>query len=402
MKTDLREKTKRRLALLFCCMVACGCGGMNNARGIFIEPTIAELGISQTQYSLVTTLTSFMSCAVSLAVPHLLLRLGARWVLLSGALVNAAGYCLSGRAGGLAGLAFSFSLMSAGYALLGFTVLFMILAEWYQEGYGVVSSLVSSCYGISAALYSPLFAWIIGRSSWRSAYTAASLIALLLCLPAALSPFRLFSSGRNAAEEKGAAEETAGSYAEFRRLSPVFLLLCVMAGSGYIGANMVARLSSIVLSKGMALSLGAVCTSLAMIGNVLTKMVDGTLSDRFGATRVSALFCFLGAAAEAVIFLTGGKTGLLAASLLMGANYAVSGLSMSLVTMEVYGPKQYGFAYASQVFVCTVLSAVTNLLWGVNYDLAGNYSAIMLFSMGWALLAGISMLLLDRRLRRDR
>ena len=157
-----------------------------------------------------------------------------------------------------------------------------------------------------------------------------------------------------------------------------------------------------MLTKGMALSLGAVCTSLAMIGNVLTKMVDGTLSDRFGATRVSALFCFLGAAAEAVIFLTGGKTGLLAASLLMGANYAVSGLSMSLVTMEVYGPKQYGFAYASQVFVCTVLSAVTNLLWGVNYDLAGNYSAIMLFSMGWALLAGISMLLLDRRLRRDR
>ena len=390
------DNKKKWIILILCCMVACANGGIINAHGVFITPVTEGLDISQTAYSLTATITTLTASFLTLIIPILVIRFKSKIVMLAGALISVGGYFLASRMTGIVSLAISLFMRRAGYHLLGNTVLLMTINEWFVSDSGFASSIVMSCYGLAGAILSPLFAWGIENRSWRYGYLIATVISIVMYTVPLASPIRLTRAvvEDEDPEQRNLREEVVFPYK--RRSMPVLIVYAAGIIS-YMNVAFAEYLSSIAITKGMSLSTGALFASAVMMGNIVSKLLNGWLSDSIGATRTAAVMCLVCSCGALAILFSKSRPIMFVASFFFGALYSISGLSLSLVNKELFGKEKFAEAFSRTSFVSSMVYAALYPLWGLAYDFTGGYTLTMIVTIAVTILLAPFLLYLDSK-----
>jgi MFS family permease len=113
-------------------------------------------------------------------------RLGPRAVVLTGAILLALSLALAAHAPSLLAFQLIFGFLVGGSAAAIFAPMMACVTGWFDAHRSLAVSLVSAGMGMAPMTMSPLVAWLVSTTDWRTALEIVAAIAALLMIPAAL------------------------------------------------------------------------------------------------------------------------------------------------------------------------------------------------------------------------
>ncbi|MDP9426712.1 MAG: MFS transporter [Actinomycetota bacterium] len=164
----------------------CSGPGQSFVFSVFVDPILADTGISRVQLSTLYALGTAVSAAMVVLVARLADRFGARLMLAVVALaLGVACFGMSFAAGPLT-LFFGFAALRAlGQGSLPLTAT-MLASQWFVKRRGRAVAVVVLGLAASNALLPPATQALIGSVGWREAYVGLGLMVWVLLVPAAL------------------------------------------------------------------------------------------------------------------------------------------------------------------------------------------------------------------------
>lgn len=355
---------------------------------LLVAPVMAELGCSNFEWGMTTTIWMLVAGFVLPFVGKLYEKVDGRWMELAAVILTAI-YCA------IRALAPNIYFFWFGAVLVGFAfpmVLNLMLptftTRWFVVKVGLVMSICSLAQGLSNSVFNTVGAVIIQANGWRFFMWVQFALTLVIGIPVALL-FRSRPSdmGLKPLGYKAAAEETSTATAEIAPAAGVTKKAAMKTPSFWFMAAAVScqmlactygYFSRHLQTEGIEYTLvmcGVVASALS-IGQSIGKASLGTLSDIIGAKRVVflSLACQLlgdlgvgylaGKAPFAVICFCAGMRGVAMAS---------ANLVCPLVAKEIFGLKEFSSIWASIAQFMVILGAFYSTLWGAVADLTGSY-----------------------------
>ena len=296
--------------------------------------------------------------------------------------------------------AFAFALGSSG--ILAFVPI--IVNNWFKKYAGTITGVILMMAGVACAVFNPLISRIIEAFGWRTMCLlfAASAVVLWI-IPALLfveaSPEGLGLSPYG--EPEKAEKEAAGP--DIREHPPMLFVLAVIALVLPGGAvPLIAQLPTFAISVGYSLTVGAVISSCAMVGNLSSKPLIGLVSDKTGAINAMIFFVAL-TSLGLLIILAGAASPLLlyAGALLLGLCYAMT-TGTSLVFSEIYGKDGYREKLARCLAVSYFVLAIGSYLYPAVYDLCGSWYPVFAMVAVTCLSCLIILFYLKKKVKEER
>lgn len=353
-----------------------GAGLLSNSASLFYGPIKTDLGITNAQMSLYTSIrTVFMAVGMAF-VSTLLRRLGGRRTMILHSLL----------------LGFSFAAMYlfhdirlwyliapvSGFGLGGVTIvgITLFIANWFREKRGLALGVALSASGIVPVLANPLISRIIGQYGWRNGVLVTAAAGLLLTLSGSmLMVYKPEEKGMKAygeVEEESAGPVSADKTSSVIVLLIAFFLACIPNGM----VALVNQFSMMTEQLGQPLALAARISSLAMLGNTLGKIILGTLSDRIGSWKTMILA--FGATMFACLgFSTADPFIMSISSPFLGMCFSVTAMAGALIVGEIYAGS-YSRKLSQVNTVGVFVSSAASLLIGWASDYFGSYSVVYL------------------------
>lgn len=253
----------------------------------------------------------------------------------------------------------------------------MVLNNWFRKNNGLAIGLTAAAAGMTGAVFSPVLSQLITLFGWRLAAVIMGLVSFLLVVPVAVfllipSPEKVGLAPYGAQESRNA---NRGRYKPTTAPDKFIFVLCLV--SLLFAANMVnfvTQMPTFAFSIGYALEVGAILTSCCMVGNLIGKLIFGIIVDHIGvytADRIYVAIIFV--ALLDFLFLGSNQMVLYLAAVLLGACYAVSNVSISLVFLDLYGKDAYGQHLSHAQAISGIISALLASAIPYLYDITGSF-----------------------------
>ncbi|MFL2771944.1 MAG: MFS transporter [Rhodospirillaceae bacterium] len=362
--------------------------------GVFVVPITEEMGWSRG-----ATLFAFsfvmMSAAITAPFIGIIIdKYGARRLALFG--LFALGFSF-------AGLSLTTDNILTYYALWIFMALIAAgtfpvtwtraVNTWFDRRRGLALGLTMMGTGIAASL-GPLFAAkLIDAFGWREAYLTIGATLLMVSFPIAYVGFRERDAVANDVPQtspKSTDIELRQALAGKTFWVLGFGLLFVCFGV----AGLIANLVPLLTDKGLPRAEAAGYAGLIGINVIIGRLVVGYLIDRFWAPFIAFFFLIL-PSISCILLAVDQPTavGITIACLLIGLAAGAELDVMAFLISRYFGIKNYGQLYGGLYVFFAVGSGAAPALFGLWYDIAGNYTTI-LYGTAVLFVAGSSMLLL--------
>ncbi len=386
------------LILAGCCILqGASLGLVNNCAGVFFSPVCEELGFEMGELTFYRTLYALSSAAAMPVVAWLLLRADVRAVIGAAAVVYGASTAAMGLSSEL------WQWYAAGI-FQGFSSSFLctlpapiLLGNWFKKNTGTVIGIAAVFSGFMGMLGSAGFGFAIPAIGWRASYLLQGLLAAGLILPVAILILRyrpedmgLHAYGEDPEEErknqvqeqKAAAREKsqethAGLSVLFRQ--PVFYMSILIYASSCAGAYLNSFLPGRGMEAGMTLSMAAMLTSLALFGNMFSKLFLGRLCDVCGVVLVFAAAAFAAAAGH-LLLLSSLPAVIMTGACIYGITMPLSTVLLPLFGRIFWNGDAYGTAFSYVSMAGTLLASPFNMLFGQFYDMTGSYRMTIIVS----------------------
>lgn len=369
-----------RIVVVGFLMMVCVFTPMVSLIGFLVVPISEDLGTTRAAASLTVTVASAASIATSLFAGKVLARFNIKKVVALFLLLAAVG-C------GLCAVAPSLALVLVGSALRGVCHPFitslplsMLVGNWFGPKLrGRAWAITTMGSGIGVLALSPLLGKIVESFGWRWGYGFYGLMALAM-LPLAL----LFFAG--SPKDKGLQQLGAGDDIEANaegndvplgtalRTPALWLFLLaffLLSGGTYIwNISGAAYLGDI----GFSVMLVSVLMSVTSIGITASKLIVGTLCDKYGGRWGYMLIATVLGAAAVVLMLGYAVPGLAwAGAAMMG--FGLTGLTITpvLMTRELFGNKDYGPIFGLVQASISLGSTLIPLMGAAAYELTASY-----------------------------
>jgi len=265
-------------------LLGCIAAGAMFALPVFLLPISRDTGWSFTGISGAMTIGFIAMAFGSMAWGHLSDRVGPRPIVMTGAVLLAAGLALAGRTTSLPAFQLIFGVVVGAAAAAVFAPIMACVTGWFDSHRSLAVSLVSAGMGMAPLTMSPLAAWLIATHDWRTSlamiagFVAATMIplALLVRRPPALA----------APASAGAASGPGMSLGRALR-SPQFVILlltnffCCATHSGPIFHTV-----SYAVTCGIPMMAAVSIYSVEGLAGMGGRIAFGLLGDRFGAKPV--------------------------------------------------------------------------------------------------------------------
>jgi OFA family oxalate/formate antiporter-like MFS transporter len=177
-----------------------------------------------------------------------------------------------------------------------------VVQRWYPQRKGLVSGIVNSMFGLSAAIMSPVFAKMLETIGYFSMNLAAGALALVVGLVAA----QFTECPNNARSERFPSEQSESlsvvsrgslTAAESIRKRSFWFLWLTWTFQGAAGISMVTLSLVFGLSKGFTLEFAVAILTVFNIMNGSSRLVMGYLSDILGRRTTMSVAFFAGGVA---------------------------------------------------------------------------------------------------------
>ncbi len=281
------------------------------------------------------------------------------------------------------------------------------LNNWFKVRNGFVIGLTMSSSGIIGAIFSPICSSLITMFGWRQTVLIMAVIGvILIILPAA---FLLVSEPEKVGLKPYGYEKAAASASDkaetLRQTPPHFIFLLTMIAA--IGPGSLiqfnAQLPIFAESIGYTMAVGAMFTSLSMVGNLAGKLGLGALADRIGIYKSGQIF-FLAIGLSMVGMLLGQSQLMVlnASTLLYGTVYCITTTMPALLYLDLYGSKEYRSRVSRMQAISGGISAVLSIVFPYIYDFTGSFDIVFVYGAISGFLAfAIFVYLMRYTMRRD-
>ena len=406
-KIELKNHTMRHwLIVLACCGLAASAIGIcSNTLGVFYTPVSNDLGVGRGAFAFHATVGSLLTGFMGPVVAKLMKKYPMKLLMAGGIIIAAAATMLMGLAHNLI-LFYALGLMR-GFGCAFFTMmpLTTIISNWFAEKNGLAVGIAMSFSGLSGAVFNPIVSSLITNYGWSTAYFITGICIFALAMPGVIFILRLNPSDcgllpYGAKSERKADIKVTHKPEKVNFFNLTFISLAAFSTILCLVIGIAQHFSGYTESLGLGLTLGATMTSAGMVGNIISKLVIGVLSDKIGAFRSCQVMTFTNfIGLIGLMLLPKSNVTLLGCAFLYGFIYSITGAGTPLLVRQIYGPQRYAMAYSVVNIVTCIGSAFSLTIVGLIYDFTGSYYGAFTGGAVIDIIAIALLLILMKRLK---
>ena len=387
--SNKNRSIKHLIVLLVCCgLAASSIGVCVNSAGVFYSPVSESLGIMRGTFAIHGTISLLATAVVSLFVPKIMKRYPykitlALSVLVAGVSTILMAFCKSVLPSYLLGAIRGIS--SGLYAIVPITI---IINRWFYKNHGLATSIVLSFSGIAGAVCSPIFSSCIQSFGWEKAYIIMGLTIIGLGIPAIVYPFSidpkdkgLLAYGQVEKEDMN-TNDIVKIKSKFNFLTLSFICFFIFAILNTSIAGITQHLPGFAETLNYSATVGATMLSAGMVGNILSKLVIGFISDKLGPIKATIIMIGTNIISIVMLLMSPSSLVLLIGAFLFGSVYSVSAVGFALLTKYFFGVENYSTVYPIISFATSFGSAFALALVGYIYDFTGSYVYAFIIALG--------------------
>ena len=369
--------------MAICCgLAASSIGICSNSVGVFFAPVSVQLGVGRGVFALHATISNLIAglfCPIGM---KLIKKYNYRAVISLGIIMAGGANILMSMGGNVWVFYILGAIRGIGCSFFALPTITSIISNWFEEKQGFAMGLTLCFSGLSGAIFSPLFNYLIILLGWRYTFVIIGILVIVLALPGALFVLNLNPEEKNllpyGAKEKKAPVTVLKDMpkSKTKLLSAPFMMIAVFAFLSSSICGIAQNFPGYTQSIGSTATLGATMISAAMVGNIVFKLLIGIMSDKIGPIKSSGI---LGLANIASLILLNrvnpsqNYAVTLAIAFIYGAIYAIGAVGVPLITRYIFGTENYSSVY-SYIFIFTSIGSASSLtIVGLLYDYFKTY-----------------------------
>ncbi|RUU69461.1 MFS transporter [Mesorhizobium sp. M2C.T.Ca.TU.009.01.2.1] len=355
-------------------LMTCVALGAMFSLAIFLEPMSLDTNWSRTGISSAMTLNFLVMGLGGFAWGAIYDRVGARPVVLAGAVLLGLSLVVASRATSLIVFQLSYGVIVGLAASAFFAPMIALTTAWFDTNRSLAVSLVSAGMGVAPMTISPFARWLITAYDWRTAMFDIGVMAWVLLLPAVLlvrqPPAAATASDGMPAP---AANDPGMSVGQALR-SPQFIVLgltffaCCAAHSGPI-FHMVSYAMSCGVAPMAAVSIYSV-EGLAGLGG---RVLYGVLGDRLGVKPVLVAGLAIQGLVIAAYLTVGQLEQFYLLAVIFGATYGGVMPLYAVLAREYFGLRIIGTVLGAATMLSSLGMSLGPLAGGMIYDATASY-----------------------------
>jgi MFS family permease len=351
---------------------------------VLLRPIAQDTGWSVTGVSSAMTVGFLAMAFASMGWGSLSDRLGARPVVMIGSAGLAASLALASWTPSLPAFQLVFGLLVGGSAAAILAPMMACVTGWFDDHRSLAVSLVSAGMGMAPMTLSPLAAWLVTITDWRTTLQILAALAAVVMIPAAWLVRRPPALEReNAAASSTQEPQTAMSVGQALS-SPQFIILvltnffCCATHSGPIFHTV-----SYAQTCGIPLVAAVSIYSVEGLAGMGGRIGFGLLGDRFGAKRVLVLGLLAQAFGALAYAFAGGLAEFYAVAAVFGFIYAGIMPLYAVLARENFPLRMMGTVIGGTAMAGSLGMATGPLAGGLIYDALASYR--WLYVGSWAM-----------------
>jgi MFS family permease len=361
---------------------------------VFLANFVKQYGWGRGSVSLAITICALVGGAFTPLAGRILDRFGVRRVMLPAVVLFGLAVMAVSLADGVLWQIYLF------YGLIGITASFQnmvayskVASLWFHRRRGMVLSLVSACYGLSAAMMPKFVQPLIARHGWQAGYIflgCVVLSSLIVLIPL----LRLPPGAEGAPHAAQAALHPGLTVREARGTRSFWLLFAVLFLAVLSIVGTLSQIFPMMLDRGIAPPSAASVLTVFFLGTMTGQLTYGFLVDWIDSPRVALPFFVCALIGMTTLHNVSSLPLLFPAAFLMGVGQGSELGLAAYFSGRYFGLRNlgaiYGFIYAG----ATVASGLGPFILGLSFDLAHSYRPMMIAFEAALLLAtcGVAML----------
>ncbi|MBW1688511.1 MAG: MFS transporter [Deltaproteobacteria bacterium] len=371
-------------------------GMVLNTFPIFLKPITEDMGWGRGALA-VALLAGSLGAAVAGPVAGMMMdRMGARPVMLAGAITIGLALLAGSRIALLWQLYAVFAVIGCGLMCGTIIPCSLLISNWFISRRGTAMGGAFVGTSVGGMVMSPVANWIILDYGWRTAFAFSGLTILVLVTPVillvirtrpsemGLEPYRHSEAGADGADDDwGVSARQALSLWVFWQIG-VIMLLVALVTSG-LGNHCVAYLSDLGHSPTRA----AFAWSVVMGAMTVGKLSTGPISDRWGAKNTMAGACVLLSLSIAILVFAQPYWVVLAFAGVYGFAVGTPLIVNPLLTSKYLGMRNFGAVYGVLNAVSTLGAAAGPVGAGIFFDSQGTYLPVFYVFIALMLVAAV-------------
>jgi MFS family permease len=382
-------KLSRNSILLLCTAVATLTSIGMSTFSLFLPPIEKEFGLTRSMVTLPYMVAMLGWAAGALTFGKLADDRGSRPVVLIGIALMGAGFAGMGLSHNLWQLSLTYGVcvgMAMGACSL--VIMSLLVSKHFASNRGLAVAVIQTAPPMSPLLFAPIIYFLIRSYDWRTAALVVSALLFFIAWPLA------WIGARDPEGSQSNRSTRIGWSAglPLLRNRSMRLLFAVRFSCG-VAFFQIAHLVALTMSKGFDAATGAKAVSVFGAGAVISALLFGWLSDRYGRSRILGLS-----------YLTRGVGTLLMALDISNAYvyYGVVALAIgptfgtvavgNVLFYELVGPRMAGMILGMSFIVHQIGSAAGPMVASITFDRTGSYDGFMLVMSLVLLASGLALI----------
>ena len=374
----------RTSVLLLCSAVVMMTSTGVSSFSLLLPPIEAEFGWSRAMATVPYMVAMIGWGAGAVLFGKLADDFGARPVVLGGILLMAAGFLGMGLSQNLWQLSLSYGVM-VGMAMgaCSLVIMSLLVSKYFDAGSrGLAVSIIQAAPPLSPLVFAPVLFFLIVAFDWRMAALATSALLVALALPLA------WLGARDADVTRITRHDRLGWGAclPYLRNRTMILLFAARFSCG-VAFFQIAHLVALSMSKGFEPATGAKAVSVFGGAAVVSALLFGWLSDRYGRARMLGLTYFVRGVGTLLLALDIPNEIFfyVVVALAVGPTFGTVAIQ-NVMFYEIVGPRMAGVILGLSFIIHQIGSAGGPMIASIAFDLTGSYDGFMV-AMGLILVA---------------
>ena len=380
------ESSYRWIIVAAGALLTCVAMGAMFSLAVFLEPMSNATGWSRAGISSAMTLNFLAMALGSFGWGAASDHFGPRIVVLIGAIILGLALVLASRAQSLLSFQITYGVLVGISASAFFPPMIAATTGWFQTQRSLAVSLVSLGVGVAPMTMSPLVAWILSISDWRTAMLVVGILAWVVLVPTAFlvrRPPIPAVSDEVTPESSGAIQSASAAFRspQFIVLSLVFFACCA-AHSGPIF-----HMVSYAIFCGVGPLAAVSIYSVEGLGGLGGRLLMGVAADRLGVKPVLIAGLAVQALAIGAYVYVRELSEFYALAVIFGAAYGGVMPLYAVLAREYFGQAIMGTVLGAVTMVSSIGMAAGPLIGGWLYDTYGAYTWLFVGSFAVGLSA---------------
>lgn len=374
-------------------------GGLNNATGLFLTPVSDDLGMSLSSLSLYVSIMSIVTMIFLPFAGKLIAKADIRIILVIGVIFHAGAFAAMGYMNSVWGWYLLAIPCAIGYVIVAQIAGPVIINNWFKKSKGLALGIMMATVGAFGAFISPWIGKLIANEGWRSAYTTSGLalgvgtiIVIVLFIRFAPGKKGAYGADEVSEEETTSNDANTGIASTIAKKSPAFFALMAFFFFLTSVAAFAQHVPTFAITKGFDTAFGGTLMGLFMVGLLIGSLTFGFLADKIGAKGTTFVALISGLVTFVLFLLFGDvKTMIMIAAIIFGFLASSIGTLGPLLTIALFGNKNYADIYATASVGLAVAGIVALPLYSLIKDLTNSYNIVLIAIL---VMIVISMLLI--------